>query len=73
MSLCNDFFFRPVRAPLLHFLVLGAGLFLLYAYVGESSPEPANLVVVDEAEIQRFVQPFQRTWTRPPSRGGGRR
>jgi hypothetical protein len=68
MSRRNNLFSRLVREPLLHFLLLGAGLFLLYAYVGDNSAEPADLIVVDKAEIQRLAQQFQRTWMRPPTR-----
>ena len=68
MSLRNNLFARLIREPLLHFLLLGAGLFLLYAYVGDDSAELADLIVVDEAEIQRLAEQFQRTWMRPPTR-----
>jgi hypothetical protein len=59
---------RLIREPLLHFLVLGAGLFLLYAYLGDDDPEPVDRIVVDEAEVGRLAEQFQRVWMRPPSR-----
>jgi len=68
VSAASNFFKWLVREPLLHFLVLGAGLFLLYTYVGDDSPGPADRIVVDEAEILRLAGQFQRTWMRPPSR-----
>jgi hypothetical protein len=68
MNLRRNVVSRLIREPLLHFLLLGAGLFLLYAYVGDDRPEPADLVVVDETEIQRLAEQFQRTWMRPPTR-----
>jgi hypothetical protein len=61
-------FSRILREPLLHFLVLGAGLFLLYGYVGDAVPERADKILVDEAEIARLSEQFQRTWMRPPTR-----
>jgi hypothetical protein len=64
----SDLLSRLIREPLLHFLVLGAGLFLLYAYLGDDDPEPADRIVVDEAEVGRLAEQFQRTWMRPPSR-----
>lgn len=64
----SDLLSRLVREPLLQFLVLGAGLFLLYSHIGDESPEPAERIVVDEAEVRRLAKQFQRTWMRPPSR-----
>jgi hypothetical protein len=64
----RNFFFRLLREPLFHFLVLGAGLFLLYSHVGDDTTERADHIVVDEAEVQRLAGQFQRTWMRPPSR-----
>jgi hypothetical protein len=64
----SNLFSRLVREPLFHFLVLGAGLFLLYASLGNDGPEPADRIVVDEAEVGRLAEQFQRTWMRPPSR-----
>jgi len=68
MSFRSNVVSRLIREPLLHFLLLGAALFLLYAYVGDDGPEPADLIVVDDAEIQRLAEQFQRTWMRPPTR-----
>jgi len=59
---------RLIHEPLLHFLVLGAGLFLLYAFAGNSSGLPQNRIVVDEAQVGRLAEQFQRTWMRPPTR-----
>lgn len=52
----------------MHFLVLGAGLFLLYGYVEGTSPERPDRVVVGEGEVTRLAEQFQRTWMRPPMR-----
>ena len=68
MSSHSHFFNRLVREPLVHFMVLGAGLFVLYSYAGGNTSEPADRIMVDEAEIQRLAEQFQRTWIRPPSR-----
>jgi hypothetical protein len=68
MTSKGTFLSRFIREPLLQFLVLGAGLFLLYGYVGDTSTQRENLVVVDEAQVARLAEQFQRTWMRPPSR-----
>jgi len=59
---------RLFRDPLVHFLLGGVLLFALYARVG-AGPERRDRVVVGEAEIERLVSTFARTWMRPPTRG----
>jgi hypothetical protein len=56
-----------LREPLLHFLLLGAALFVLYGAVGGSRPPAANQVVIDRADLERISRQFQRTWLRPPT------
>ncbi len=55
-----------LREPLVHFLVLGAGIFLLAALVGESE-DPLDEIVVSAGQIERLVETWQRTWQRPPT------
>ncbi len=52
--------------PLVHFMLIGGGLFALFAARGGpvSDAEP---VVVSEAQISRFAEAFGRTWQRPPT------
>ena len=52
----------------MHFIVLGAGLFLLYGYVGGAMPERADQIVVSESELRRLSEQFRRTWMRAPTR-----
>jgi parvulin-like peptidyl-prolyl isomerase len=56
-----------MREPLFHFLILGAGLFVIYFAVNGSLSNPADRIVVDETQILRLAQQFQRTWLRPPT------
>lgn len=58
---------RVLREPLVHFLVLGMGLFVLYAQVNEKAGEAPQRIVVDEAEVRRLAQQFQRIWMRLPT------
>jgi len=58
-----------LREPLLHFLVLGGMLFILYVVFGTPGDAvPRDRIVVDEQQISRLSQQFQRTWMRPPTR-----
>jgi hypothetical protein len=60
-------FLRLLREPLIHFLILGAGLFVIYFAVNGSVSNPADRIVVDETRILRLAEQFQRTWLRPPT------
>jgi PPIC-type PPIASE domain len=59
---------KILREPLLHFLVLGAGLFLLFGVVGESADERPDRIVVSAAKVENLAGLFERTWRRPPTR-----
>ncbi|MGB7970679.1 MAG: peptidylprolyl isomerase [Candidatus Deferrimicrobiaceae bacterium] len=62
------------REPLLHFLLIGAGLFLLFGWrggpafppPGRSGP-PSAKVVVTQDDIDQLSTTFTRTWQRPPT------
>jgi hypothetical protein len=57
---------RILREPLLHFLLLGLGLF---AYFGRVAPDDdgKRRIVVTQAEVDLLATQFQGTWNRPPS------
>jgi hypothetical protein len=53
-----------LREPLLHFLLLGAALFLVFEWRGAPSVER---IVITPAQIDSFSTGFVRRWSRPPS------
>jgi hypothetical protein len=55
-----------LKEPLLHFIVLGAMLFLVDAWRGGAGPE-SNRIVIGSGQIAYLAAGFERTWTRPPS------
>lgn len=58
-----------LREPLLHFLVLGAGVFALFAAFDDTPPPvAADRLEVTEADAARLAQQFEATWRRPPTR-----
>jgi PPIC-type PPIASE domain len=60
---------KLVREPLVQFLLLGAALFALDAWLRPSAAPTANAeIVVSEARIRNLAQNFRRTWQRPPTR-----
>jgi parvulin-like peptidyl-prolyl isomerase len=63
----RQIFLKLLREPLFHFLILGAGLFVLYSAVNGSVSTQIDRIVVDETQVQRLAEQFQRTWMRLPT------
>ncbi len=58
-----------LREPLLHFLLIGAGLFVIYGMANETDTDDADRkLVVSAGRIEQLVTVFQKTWQRPPTR-----
>jgi hypothetical protein len=60
--------------PLVHFLLIGAGLFLLFGWKGGSAPMPAGPapssspeIVMTRGDIEQLIDTFRRTWQRAPA------
>jgi hypothetical protein len=60
-------FRKLLREPLLHFLLLGLLLFLLYNVVSGRQGGSDRRIVITDAEVASLVQTFQGTWQRPPT------
>jgi hypothetical protein len=58
---------RILREPLLHFVVLGAGMFVLFALVGGPAEEGPKRIAVSTAKVENLAGLFERTWRRPPT------
>jgi hypothetical protein len=58
---------RWYREPLIHFLALGAALFLLDALVGGENPGPDRRIVVTQADKERLESLWELQWKRPPT------
>lgn len=59
---------KLLREPLVHFLLLGAGLFLLYGLVGERAGAGSNEIVITPGHVEHLAAGFTRAWQRPPTR-----
>ncbi len=59
---------RFLRDPLVHFFLIAAAIFGLYAWVDDSPPPvAANMLVISEDDARRLAAEFEATWRRPPS------
>jgi hypothetical protein len=55
------------REPLVHFLVIGAGLFLAFDLTQDKRTDGPNRILVDASQVEQLVAQFKRTWLRPPT------
>jgi hypothetical protein len=55
------------REPLVHFLLIGALLFILFDLTREESGDPANRILVSQNQVEQLAAQFKRTWLRPPT------
>lgn len=56
-----------LKEPLLHFLLIGAALFVLYAWVNPEALRDENTIIVSQSRLQALSDRFQRAWNRPPT------
>jgi hypothetical protein len=55
------------REPLVHFLAIGAGLFLLWHFLGDRLTAQPQHIVITPGQVERIAQQWTRTHLRPPS------
>ena len=55
------------REPLVHFLLIGAALFVLFDMTQEQGGEAPNRIVVSSGQVEQLAAQFKRTWMRPPT------
>ncbi len=58
---------RLLREPLLHFLAIGAALFLLYDAVNGGRSDAPRQIVISAARIEALAGNFTSVWMRPPT------
>lgn len=55
-----------LKEPLVHFLLIGAGLFLIYSFSNGPADDNAKHIVVSSGQVDQMVSRFTQTWMRPP-------
>jgi hypothetical protein len=53
--------------PLLHFLLLGAAIFVAYSLVSKRISDEPGKIVISQGQIASILVGFTRTWQRPPT------
>lgn len=55
------------REPLVHFLLLGAAIFLLYGQTREVAEVAPDRIIVTGGQVEQLAANYRRTWMRPPT------
>ncbi len=58
---------RVLRSPLLHFLLMGAVLFGLYARFGREDESERKQIVVAAEQVELLASLWEKQWQRPPT------
>jgi len=58
---------RILKEPLLHFLLLGAAIFLAYGVASKRTIGEPGKIVITQGQVASMVEGFTRTWQRPPT------
>ena len=58
---------RLLREPLLHFLLIGVALFMLYGALNRGRSDAPRDIVVSEARVEALAESFATVWMRPPT------
>jgi hypothetical protein len=58
---------RILREPLLHFLLLGTIIFLVYGWMSKGSNDAPGKITISEGQVVAMAGSFARAWQRPPS------
>jgi len=56
-----------LNEPLLHFLLIGAGLFILFDALNGPEAENPNRIVVSSGQVELLAANYSRTWRRQPN------
>ena len=59
---------RILNEPLVQFIFLGALIFAVNEWWGESEVSHAPKIEVSASQVDRLAQLFERKWHRPPHR-----
>ena len=58
---------KLLREPLLHFLLIGAALFLMYGLQNDAVDD-SNHIVISQSDIDRLITLWEKKWQRLPTR-----
>ncbi len=58
---------KILKDPLIHFLLLGGLLFLLYGFLNQNEEQPEDYhIVIEESDVNRLAKSYEQNWNAPP-------
>lgn len=63
-----DFIRKLLREPLLHFVLLGAAIFMAYGLVSNRTKDEPGTIVITRGQLTAMKEGFALMWQRPPTR-----
>lgn len=57
---------KLLKEPLLHFLLVGLAIFLVYGWVSDESSDE-NKIVIDDSHLSHLISIWELQWNRPPT------
>src|SRR5436190_23914871 len=58
---------KLIREPFIHFLLLGAAIFVAHYFVSGRADNQPGKIVITQGDVTSIVIGFSRTWQRPPT------
>lgn len=55
-----------LKQPLLHFLLIGLALFILFALLNKEG-DAENTIIIDQSDLERTIATWEMQWNRPPT------
>ena len=58
---------KIIEEPLVHFLLLGGLIFVLYGFLNKNSENPAgNTIIIQDSDVLRLTKAYQQSWNKTP-------
>jgi len=57
---------KLLREPLLHFLLIGACLFLLYEWKADNTVGDRGKILITESDVQQIIASYEKNWSQLP-------
>jgi len=57
---------KLIKEPLVHFLLIGLGIFLIYGWVSDEQSDE-NKIIIDDNHLSHLVSIWELQWNRPPT------
>ena len=57
---------KLLKEPLLHFILLGIGIFVLYEVMNPDHQSESEKIIIDDNDVERIITNYQKSWSQTP-------